>query len=55
MIPYPDISCKKIGSRDNNGKTIGSKRALKPIKGVLGPGPGGYDVEKIKRGNLSFS
>lgn len=34
---------------------MGTKTVIKQLKGKLGPGPGGYSVDKPKNENLSFS
>ena len=36
-------------------KTMGSKLYIKPIEGALGPGPGGYNADKVKKDNVKFS
>ena len=46
---------KTLIGKDAVSKTMGSKLNLKPLDGVLGPGPGGYDVDKVKKGNLRYS
>ena len=34
---------------------MGEKTKIKQLAGVLGPGPGGYNVDKQKSSNLAFS
>ena len=34
---------------------MGEKLKIKPTSGVLGPGPGGYNVDKQKKHDLKFS
>lgn len=34
---------------------MGSKLYIKPIEGALGPGPGGYNADKVKKDNVKFS
>ena len=36
-------------------KSIGERRELKMLKGDLGPGPGGYSNDKLKKHNHSYS
>lgn len=40
---------------ESPGKSMGVKFEQKSLKGVLGPGPGGYSVDKAKKANLSYS
>lgn len=34
---------------------MGTKYEIKTLEGKLGPGPGGYNVDKSKRQNFSYS
>ena len=34
---------------------MGEKTKIKQLAGVLGPGPGGYNVDKQKSANFQFS
>ena len=34
---------------------MGSKLRLKKLQGELGPGPGGYTMEKSKKHNYAYS
>ena len=34
---------------------MGQRTVIKQLKGKLGPGPGGYSVDKAKNENVSFS
>lgn len=34
---------------------MGEKTKIKQLAGVLGPGPGGYTVDKLKVQNYSYS
>ena len=34
---------------------MGVKYEIKELAGRIGPGPGGYSVDKAKQGNVSFS
>ena len=34
---------------------MGEKTKIKQLTGVLGPGPGGYSVDKAKQENFAFS
>ena len=34
---------------------MGEKTKIKQLVGILGPGPGGYESEKPKQENYSFS
>ena len=48
-------SHKTLIEKEAMSKTMGSKLYLKPLEGVLGPGPGGYTVDKQKKANLKYS
>ena len=34
---------------------MGERYEIKTLEGKLGPGPGGYSVDKPKKNNLSYS
>ena len=34
---------------------MGEKTKIKKLEGVLGPGPGGYEGDKPKQKNISYS
>lgn len=40
---------------ESPGKSMGVKLENKSNRGVLGPGPGGYNVDKFKRQDFSYS
>ena len=40
---------------ESQGKTMGSKFAIKNPSGKLGPGPGGYNADKKKHQDVSYS
>ena len=40
---------------ESPGKSMGKKLEQQQLQGKLGPGPGGYNVDKQKKGNLSYS
>ena len=40
---------------ESQGKTMGALYEIKRTDGKLGPGPGGYDVDKKKTLNVSYS
>lgn len=40
---------------ESPGKTMGSRYEVKDLRGKLGPGPGGYAVDKAKKQNFSYS
>lgn len=50
----PDKVSKTFGRNprvqlvESQGKTMGEKTKIKQLQGVLGPGPGGYDGNKLK-------
>lgn len=46
---------KEVIGKEVQGKTMGTKLKIKPIGGVLGPGPGGYNMDKTKIHDLKFS
>ena len=40
---------------ESQGKSMGVKYEIKELGGKLGPGPGGYSVDKAKKQNFAFS
>jgi len=40
---------------ESPGKTMGVRFEIKTLEGKLGPGPGGYSVDKQKKQNFSYS
>jgi len=46
---------KDIVGNESPGKTMGEKLRMKPKDGVLGPGPGGYDMDKQKSNDVKYS
>lgn len=40
---------------ESQGKSMGVKYEVKSLAGKLGPGPGGYSVDKQKKQNLAYS
>lgn len=40
---------------EKTGKSMGVRYEIKTLEGKLGPGPGGYTVDKQKKQNFSFS
>lgn len=40
---------------ESPGKTMGQKLEIISLAGKLGPGPGGYNVDKQKTGDVAFS
>jgi hypothetical protein len=40
---------------ESPGVSMAVRLQNKSLAGVLGPGPGGYSADKLKRGNVAFS
>lgn len=56
-LNVPGAGSYNLPSRlvESPGKTMGKRIDIVELGGKLGPGPGGYNVDKAKQGNVAFS